>query len=236
MLYIQKIRLFLQLSVLALLLAGINPFYGPLADTVIIVSIFVLGNFFCGWICPFGAYQELLSRLGNKLIKNRPTISPDFDKGLSILRYMPLLIAIPLIESTLNSRHVFLAFIYDRPILQIAFYAFIFFTFLSLIIERPFCRWLCIKGASYSILSVGRLVTLKTRSECMTCKKCAKMCPVGIEPYKTKEVTDPRCIDCLNCISSCPVKKGLSFGLKNFSAVKIFLSSLAFLYLLYILK
>ena len=54
----------------------------------ILVSTIFLGRFFCGWICPFGLYMDLVT-IFRKSIKLRYLSLPDrFNRFLNKLRYV----------------------------------------------------------------------------------------------------------------------------------------------------
>ena len=58
---------------------------------VILIMPIVLGRFFCGWICPFGLYMDVLTLI-RKAFKIRYRILPDeLNKFLHTLRYALLL-------------------------------------------------------------------------------------------------------------------------------------------------
>ena len=63
---------------------------------VITMSI-ILGRFFCGWICPFGLYMDLLTRFRKILKKRHLSFSEKTNTALGQLRY--IIIAIFLILS-----------------------------------------------------------------------------------------------------------------------------------------
>ena len=63
---------------------------------VITMSI-ILGRFFCGWICPFGLYMDLLTRFRKILKKRHLSFSERTNTALGQLRY--IIIAIFLILS-----------------------------------------------------------------------------------------------------------------------------------------
>ena len=64
---------------------------------IIILYGFLFGRWICGWLCPFGLFQDLLYKIKTpKLIKSK------FTRALSILKYVILVlfvVVIPLIYS-----------------------------------------------------------------------------------------------------------------------------------------
>lgn len=57
------------------------------------VSLF-MGNFFCGWICPYGAMQEFFGAIGNKIFKKKYKMPRNIQKYLQFSRYILLLFSI----------------------------------------------------------------------------------------------------------------------------------------------
>jgi Pyruvate/2-oxoacid:ferredoxin oxidoreductase delta subunit len=70
-------------------------------------------------------------------------------------------------------------------------------------IKRPFCRLVCPIGAIYSLHNKASLLKLKfDRPVCKDCKKCARVCPMNIDP--TENQSDLECIRCFECAWTCP--------------------------------
>ena len=63
---------------------------------VIIVAAVVLGRFFCGWVCPFGLYMDLMTRLRKALKIKRRTLSDRFNTRFHQLGYVILALLIVL--------------------------------------------------------------------------------------------------------------------------------------------
>jgi len=55
---------------------------------LVIVMAVVLGRFFCGWICPFGLYQDLMIRARKLFKKSHLTFSEKVNTGLRQSRYV----------------------------------------------------------------------------------------------------------------------------------------------------
>ena len=61
---------------------------------VIILSAVVLGRFFCGWVCPFGLYVDLMTRLRKALKIKRRNLSDRFNTRFHQLGYIILALLI----------------------------------------------------------------------------------------------------------------------------------------------
>ncbi len=66
---------------------------------IFIVAAVILGRFFCGWVCPFGLYLDLLTRLRKALRIRRKAVSDKFSEHLHQFSY--LILALILIISIL---------------------------------------------------------------------------------------------------------------------------------------
>ena len=182
----------------------------------IIILTILLGNFFCGWICPFGTIQELFRRIGDGIgIKRRKM--PE----IHYLRYITLaLILIPtlsFLESVVSNdpRMNFNIVLSFQTISTTALIVILFFITLSLFFDRPFCNSFCFMGAKLGLMSIIRPVSINRNDSCVNCKKCDNICPMNVSISKNRKVRSPQCINCFKCLDICPVSNTLSYGLKG---------------------
>lgn len=76
---------------------------------------------------------------------------------------------------------------------------------LSVMIYRPFCKYICPLGAVYSVFNPISVFRYRVDKEkCTGCSACAKVCKMQVDPVKN--ANHPECIRCGACKSACPVK------------------------------
>lgn len=180
------------------------------------ITIF-LGRFFCGWICSFGALNDFVFAISQRVFKTKFRIRPRVDGVLKYLKYIILAFIIVVIwtmgSTTFDnlSPWTSLEALTDFPssITEnvIGFIILALVVVGAFFIERFFCRYLCPLGAVLSLLSRFRLFNIsKPRTKCGACRICTNNCPMGIEMYKTDKITSGECINCFKCLSVCPRK------------------------------
>lgn len=184
---------------------------------VLIIFTFLFGRFFCGWICSFGAYNDIVYIIGSKFIKIKNTSIEKYNSYLRYLKYFILFIIICLCitnnASFINGKSpwdvfgqiVSLRFRFDGFLIGIILLVII--TIGCLFVERFFCRYLCPLGAIFSIVDRLHLFELhKENSKCGKCRICTNECSMGIKLYKENEVKSGECIKCYKCEEACPRK------------------------------
>lgn len=184
---------------------------------LVFFSAVLFGPIFCGWVCPFGSFQEWLGKLGRKIFRrsyNR-LVPAKLEKALGLLRYVVLVWVV--YATAVSAKLVFSA--YDPYSALFSFWtseaqvagSLILLAVIaaSLVIERPWCKFACPYGALLGLTNLIRPFAIRRRAAtCISCSKCDRSCPMNIEVSKAAAVRDPRCITCLECTSeaACPVK------------------------------
>ena len=75
----------------------------------------------------------------------------------------------------------------------------------SIIIYRPFCRYICPLGAIYGVFNKISFVRYSVDgSKCTKCGVCQKNCKLNIKVYENPNSID--CIRCGSCKDGCPAK------------------------------
>jgi NosR/NirI family nitrous oxide reductase transcriptional regulator len=176
----------------------------------VVVSFVIWGRgVFCGWLCPFGALQELLAKLAR--VVRLPQWSPSFQahRMLWPVKYVSLaVVAVAAlyglqtmaVASEIEPFKTVISLRMDRT-WPFVVYALVLLA-AGLFVERAFCRFLCPLGAAMAIggrLRLRKFTPLKRRSECGSpCQLCAKRCPIqAIEP--SGKINMDECFYCLDC-------------------------------------
>ena len=186
----------------------------------------LIGRGVCGYLCPFGLAQDLLHKI--PFVKKIETFKGD--KALRKAKYLILLVfvillplflvdiigqgapyfcklicpvgmmegGIPLVLMNKSMRGA-IGFLYAWKGLIL-----ILTIFLSIVIYRPFCKYICPLGAIYSLFnSVSLFRYTLDHQKCIHCGRCKAVCEMQCDPVKN--CNDLECIRCGKCKNACPV-------------------------------
>uniref|UniRef100_UPI0033414505 4Fe-4S binding protein n=1 Tax=Castellaniella defragrans TaxID=75697 RepID=UPI0033414505 len=162
---------------------------------------------FCGWLCPFGALQELTNQAAKKLHVPQIKVPHGLNTRLAGLKYIIFLVlfGISLYQLGLAEKFaevepfktaIILKFVREWPFVLFA----VVLLLAGLFIERFYCRYLCPLGAALAIPARLRIFDwLRRYKTCGNpCQLCAVDCPVqAINPEG--DINANECIQCLNC-------------------------------------
>jgi NosR/NirI family nitrous oxide reductase transcriptional regulator len=175
----------------------------------VLVSLLAWGRgTFCGWLCPFGALQELTGKLGQLLRLPQLKARPANDVRLKLLKYLLLgailasTVLAPAMTDSLVELEPFKTAItlnFARSWPFVAWAAGLLA--LSAVWYKFFCRYLCPFGAALALLGRFRLVDwIARRAECGTpCQACRHACDYGaIKP--SGKVSYDECFQCMDCV------------------------------------
>jgi NosR/NirI family transcriptional regulator, nitrous oxide reductase regulator len=174
---------------------------------VAVTMIFWGRGVFCGWLCPFGALQELLNKLARRLRIPQINLPFSLHERLWPVKYVIFICLFGLSLGGLAAVQALTEVEPFKTAIVLKFHRgwpFVLYAgallVLGLFVERFFCRYLCPLGAALAIPARIRMFEwLKRRWQCgLQCHICARTCPVqAIHP--DGHINPNECIHCLNC-------------------------------------
>lgn len=183
----------------------------------------LLGRFICGFLCPFGWFQELLHKIPGK------KFSTEKLKPLRYLKYVVLVVMVVLLPILVTNAlgmgdPFYCKYLCPQGVLEGAIplalssagiraalgklfswklCILIVVIVLSILFYRPFCKWLCPLGAFYGLCNHVSLLQMKVdREKCVSCGKCKRVCKMDVDVTKTPNHSE--CIRCGKCVGACP--------------------------------
>ena len=172
------------------------------------VSILLWGRgVYCGWLCPFGAAQDLISKLATSLGIEGYRLPQMVHERLWAIKYFILIALVGLsLDSMVNAARLaevepFKTTFILRFAREPAFVMYaVALLAVSAINSKFYCKYLCPLGAGLSFATRFRVFDwLRRRGECGTpCQSCGHQCQIAaIRP--TGEIIDNECHYCLEC-------------------------------------
>lgn len=183
----------------------------------------LFGRLICGFLCPFGWFQDLLHKIPCR------KFSTERLKPLRYMKYAVLVIMVMLLPVFVTNvvgmgDPFFCKYLCPQGVLEGALPLsavnpsiravlgklftwksgiLVTVIILSMLFYRPFCKWLCPLGAFYSLFNRVSLLQLKVDEEkCVGCGKCRTACHMDVDVTKTPNHAE--CIRCGACMKSCP--------------------------------
>ena len=185
----------------------------------------LMGRFVCGWLCPFGLIQDLLHKIpfvkkisifrGDRLLRKLKYViflvfvillpmfvvdmlgqgAPYFCKLICPAGTLEGGIPLVLLNSAMRTAVGWL-YAWKNVLLVVI-------VLLSVVIYRPFCKYICPLGAVYSVFNPIAVFRYRVDKEaCVHCGACAKACKMQVDPSETPN--HPECIRCGSCKKVCP--------------------------------
>lgn len=183
----------------------------------------LLGRFICGFLCPFGWFQDLLHKIPGKKLSTAKL------KPLRYLKYVILVVFVILLPAFVTNSlgmgdPFFCKYICPQGVLEGAiplalansgiraalghlftfkFTILALFIILSILFYRPFCKWICPLGAIYSLFNKVSFLKIQVdHKKCVGCQKCSRVCKMDVNVVDTPN--HPECIRCGECMKACP--------------------------------
>ncbi|MHC1589624.1 MAG: 4Fe-4S binding protein [Candidatus Hecatellaceae archaeon] len=195
------------LSSLHLLLTAIALFVG---------SAILLGRLWCGWICPLGFIQDVLSRVRRYLLLRHAKLPLKLNEGLGQFRYVFILLTVviafaigmPFVQpaeralleqpwcQVCPSKPLWMllqGFLFILPwksalsFTWTSWLAFLFFLICAFLVRRPWCRVCPLGGLNSLIRRFHATSIVKDDRKCTKCGVCMRCCPLELtEVYEGK--------------------------------------------------
>ncbi len=204
----------------------IEPIIFLIWSTVALGLLFWGRGVFCGWLCPFGALQELTNLAARRLGLRQIAVPQALHERLWVIKYT-LFVAIVALSFYSMEQALLLAEVEPfKTVISMRFmraWPLVLFALAVLVaglfIERFYCRYLCPLGAGLAIPAKLKIFDwLKRRPQCgRECRLCETKCTVGaIDPLG--RINPNECVLCLRCqvvmndAGTCPVLKRRARG------------------------
>lgn len=181
---------------------------------------------FCGWLCPFGALQELTNAAAQRLGIRQIAVPQALHERLWVIKYTLFVALVALSFYSMEQALVMAEVEPFKTAISMRFvrpWPFVLFVTIllgaGLFIERFYCRYLCPLGAGLALPAKLKIFDwLKRRPQCgRECRLCETKCPVGaIDPLG--RINPNECVLCLRCQvimndpGTCPVLKRRTRG------------------------
>ena len=162
---------------------------------------------FCGWLCPFGALQELTNRAGRLFRIPQLRVPETLQEKLWALKYVAAAALCATAAYSMDAAgkaaeiepfKTAIVTMFDRGWAFVAWALALLVA--GLFVERFFCRFLCPLGGVLTLLGKFHLVHwLKRRPECGNpCAVCRSSCPIGAIAADGA-INENECLQCLDC-------------------------------------
>lgn len=162
---------------------------------------------YCGWLCPFGALQELINEIARALKVPQYSVPWAIHERLWAVKYIVLLVLFGVSLDSLATAEQMAEIEPFKTAITLHFdrsWPFVTYAVLLLVVNiftrKVFCRYMCPLGAALALPTKLRVFDwLKRRKECGNpCQLCAKECEVqAIHPDGT--INYQECHYCLDC-------------------------------------
>jgi polyferredoxin len=194
----------------------------------LLITAVVTGGFFCGWICPLGAIQQLVTGI-RRWLQKRIAILGQMARWVRVksrpagfidrwLRYAKYLVLVWIIWGTITAGYMVFREIdpwaglitIGEAGITIGFWVFIGTIVASIIGDRVWCRYLCPLGAIIGLVSKLSFIKVQREADsCIACRLCTNACPMNIDVDRKSRVSDIECNMCLQCVDTCPAQQAL---------------------------
>jgi polyferredoxin len=212
----------------ATVLTGALPDRFPAGVVLLVAFLAVTVLFrkaFCSWLCPVGTISEALWKLGRRVLRRTFALPRWLDVPLRALKYLLLAFFLWAVgHLTVEGIQDFMASPYGlvADVKMLDFFRRMgtgtavtlgVLGVASLLVQNPWCRYLCPYGALHGLLSwLSPSRIRRDPGACIDCAKCARACPSRLPVDVKPSIASPECTGCLECVAACPVKGALALS------------------------
>ncbi len=212
---------FFFLSPMVIILSAAN---GMLNGSAMIFGLLLLfsivgSRLFCGWFCPGGAVQDYVSDANNHHWNSK---WKNLSKYIIWAVWFSFVVFLWIHNRPLKGNFLYFVDFNVRYIIIYAIVMSVIYLFTLLTGRRGMCHSLCwmapfmvIGEMLADLLHIPRFRLKAKPDDCVSCGKCNRNCPMGLniaEMVKSGSADSTECINCLQCVDECP-KKAISFGI-----------------------
>lgn len=164
-----------------------------------VVSTVIWGRLYCGRICAFGAFTQLLDAVVPKKLRWEP--SPAVERYAGYVKYGLLVSVVgyyALTDHFTIYRYVEPFWMYTRQGSVVLWTMLATLLLATLVVRNLYCRFLCPVGAMLGLISqVTTVFRIKRWSECKTCRICERTCEWGA--IRGPQIVRSECVRCDDC-------------------------------------
>jgi len=198
------------LSISAALSGAVTPIPLLIMGAAMLAASLALGRAFCGWICPLGFVQDMISfgRRGARMPESLRCLKyvilvagllVSVLAGWTFLEWMaPMSVTSRALSSIWKPENSF----------AVGFAVFLVaVSFSAATQKRAWCRYVCPLGAILSLPASAKGAGISVNQErCIRCLRCERACSMGIIDIKGQAGLrwDSECILCMECRDACP--------------------------------
>lgn len=165
-----------------------------------VVTTVVWGRLYCGRICAFGAFTQLLDAVVPSSIRRDPPLW--LETRASYIKYgllVGVIVYYVMTRHTFVYRYVEPFWMFSRTAADPVLWAMLgVLLAVTLVVRNVYCRFLCPVGAMLGIIGQATtILPIKRWSECKTCKICERACEWGA--IQGPKIVKSECVRCDDC-------------------------------------